>query len=81
MVRGGAAPLTLPHGPMTLVADWSVPAGQFRITFPSEGWMVTLAGGLTVTRVVAGAEVQPPTAAVTLNRPERLVDALTMDGF
>jgi hypothetical protein len=43
--------------------------------------MVTLAGGLTITVVVPGAEVQPPIAAVTLNRPEALVDAFAIDGF
>ena len=39
------------------------------------------AGGFTVTRVVAGAEVQPPVAAITLNIPEAVVDALMMVGF
>ena len=58
-----------------------VPAGQSRITFPFWDWMVTLAGGLIVTMVVAGMETQPPVAAVTLNRPEALVEALAMEGF
>ena len=43
--------------------------------------MVILAGGLTVTKVVAGAEVQPPVITVTLNRPVTLVEALVMEGF
>ena len=64
-----------------LVADWSVPAGQLRITFPASDWTVTVAGGWTVTAVIAGAEVQPPVAAVTLNTPERLADAFAIDGF
>ena len=80
-MRGGTAPLTSPQGPVALVADWSVPAGQFKITFPPTGWMAMRAGGLTVTVVSAGAEVQPPVAAVTLNVPLMLVDALVMEGF
>ena len=79
-MRGGA-PLTSPHGPVILVADWSVPAGQLRITLLPKGWMVILAGGLTVTVVVAGVDVQPPIAEATLNNPELLVDALVMEGF
>jgi hypothetical protein len=66
LVQGHVASLTSHQGPLILVADWSVPHGQLRIAFPAENWMVTMAGGLTVTVVVPGAEAQAPVVAVTL---------------
>jgi hypothetical protein len=58
-----------------------VPHGQLRIAFPAENWMVTPAGGLTVTVVIPGAEAQAPVVAVTLYRPEALVVALASEGL
>ena len=60
------------------MADCNVPAGQFNRTLPVKDWMVKLAGGLTVTIVAAGADVQLPVAAVTLISPDALVDAFTI---
>ena len=75
------APLTSPHGPVRLVEDWSVPPGQLNLTLPTRGSMLNAAGGLTSTVVSAGADVHPPSEAVTLNEPEELVVAFGMEGF
>ena len=64
-----------------MVADWSVPSGQLRMMFPPETRAAMVAGGLTVTVVVEGADEQAPTIAVTLNSPEALVDAFAIEGF
>ena len=63
------------------MADWSVPLGQVIVKVLLEDWMEITTGGLTVTVVVPGAEVQPSMAAVTLKSPEALVDAFRIDGF
>ena len=81
-MRGDVAPPILPQGPAMLVADCNVPAGQLRITFPPPAdWIAMVAGGFTVTVVIAGVDVQTPVTAVTLNKPEALMDAFAMVGF
>ena len=54
------------HCPVRLAADWSVPLGQVRAKPLLEGPMEIKAGGLTVTVVLPGAEVQAPILAQTL---------------
>ncbi len=65
MVQGEVAPTISDHGPATFVADWSTPPGQVRVKLVPDGWIESRTGGLTVTVVVPGAEVQPATVAVT----------------
>jgi hypothetical protein len=58
-----------------------VPKGQSRIKLPPNAWSDRLAGGFTVTVVVAGAEVQAPTVTVALYVPELVVLAPAIEGF
>lgn len=70
------------QGPVIFVADCNVPAGQVSLTLPTPAaWMAIVAGGFTVTKVAAGAEVQPPEIAMTLNKPDALGVAFAMTGF
>ena len=81
LVNGGVAPFTLFHGPMTLVADCSVPYGQFKMKLPDVIAAENVAGGLTVTATVPGAEARLPAVAMTLYMPEAFWSALLRTGF